>query len=733
MSNSSNFIHQSFNKEQDKILVSGIGIISAAGGDVDANFANMLNGTRSTLSEPSIFSSEICKPVFECDSSLLNNSLFPFRRTFALCVTALEEALSDADLQPDDLKRMKVGVCIGTTVACTLNDLDFYAKVRSGESPDILPLQRYFCGDISLAMANLLQLEGIAGKFDSCCCTSEISDFAPSYIPTLSVANACASGANAISIGYSRIKSGECDIVIAGGADELNLIPYCGFNSLQVMSNKPCRPFDKRREGLTLGEGAGILILERASSAERRKITPAVELAASGGGSDAYHITGPHPEGKGLKVALSQAMNMAKMQPSDIDYINAHGTATLNNDQVEAAVFADFFGKKVKFSSTKFFTGHTLAAAGAIEAAVCVKGIREGKFPGMVDLIPGEDIAISPSTSEIPYRNGGVISTSMAFGGSCAVLLFAKSNILYKHNKVSEKRAVSLKIPHLKKMLKKIITSLETPAKISINPDLNCISKGVIGPFGWGKNALKNAIDKNFESKKNSSANKIQMAMIPEEVFKDPKLKRMRRRADRLSMAMYCAAVEATESATEFSGVNWQEDKTTALIAVTSLGAHKTTFGFLDTLLDFGQLAPSPTLFSNSVHNAPAFYITSELNITGPSVTVTGFNNPFRQALKLSEHLLTLGKCDQVLLVAGDEVCESMLDMSRLWFAKYSKNIPEMWGEGAVAFLFNLPGKGANVSQIKFADHATTAMTSKIFGKTLINDAFAIMVANSAL
>ena len=734
-------------EKNHRIVVSGIGMISAAGGDVNANFANMLSGTRFPSTKPSIFSSEIEKSVFECDSASLDKSLLPYRRTFALCVVALQEALADAGLQPEDLRNMKVGVSIGTTVACTLNDLDFYAKVKAGKSPDILPLKRYFCGDISLEVANLLQLRGRTALSPSLptreeFSTSGVSDgmesdaSAPSFVPTLSVTNACASGTNAISIGYSWIQSGECDIVIAGGADELNLIPYCGFNSLQVMSNEPCLPFDNRREGLSLGEGAGILILERGSVAEERGIVSAVELTACGGGSDAYHITGPHPEGKGLKTALSQALNMADMQASDIDYINAHGTATQNNDQVESAVFADFFGHDIKFSSTKFFTGHTLAAAGAIEAAVCVKGIREGKFPGMTDLIPGEDIAVSPSLTEIPYKGGGVISTSMAFGGSCAALLFARSEFFSKDQgsdtrlstvahsqKISSKQPVLLNLHSVEESLKKVLPLL-APHKINTAYALNCVSTGIIGPFGRGKNAFKDAVYGNFEIEKNRSADKMQMAMIPEEVFRDPKLKRMRRRADRLSLAMYCAAMEAVESATDSSGMDWQDGKTTALIVVTSLGAYKTTFRFLDTLLDFGQSAPSPTLFSNSVHNAPAFYITSGLNIRGSSTTVTGFNHPFQQALKLSEHLLAFKECDQVLLVAGDEVCEEMIDMSGLWFAEYADNIPNMWGEGAVAFLLDLPAEGADVSLVQSADSATSVLTEKIFGKTLINDAF---------
>lgn len=686
------------------VAVSGIGMISAAGNDVAANFANMLKYKRFSSPFPTFFSSDVSKPVFECDQSVLDSSLLPHQRTFALCINALAEALTDAELEPADMQSLKVGVCIGTTVACTLNDLEFYSQVRAGESPDILPLKRYLCGDISLGVADLLDLKG----------------------PTLSVANACSSGTNAIAIGYSWIKSGLCDVVIAGGTDELNLIPYCGFNSLQVMSDELCLPFDERRKGLNLGEGAGILILENSSSASSRGVTPEVDLLSCGEGSDAYHITGPHPQGEGLKFAIEHALKTADMTTDDIDYINAHGTATRNNDEVESLVFAEVFGNDISFSSTKYFTGHTLGAAGAIEAVICVKGIREGSFPGMLDLEKASDVAVAPATSEVPYQNGGVLSTSMAFGGSCAVLLFAKSKREYSTKTSSKNSIISLNPCHLSASLAQIIEKLENPGPQLSNTSLNCLSTGIIGPFGWGNNLLRDALYDSFSIKKAEEVDQMQIAMIPEETLKDSRLKRIRRRADRLSLAMYCAALEATESATEQYGKFWQEDKTTALISLTTMGAYKTTFKFLDGILDFGQLAPSPTHFSNSVHNAPAFYITSGLNITGPSVTVTGFNHSFQQALILAEGLLKDKYCDQVLLVAGDEVCDEFFKMSKLWFTEFNQNIPGTWGEGAVAFLLNANAAESSLPLIKSADIATAGITEKIFGKTLINEAFAM-------
>jgi len=686
------------------VAVSGIGIISAAGDDVDANFANMIMGRRCPKAYPTLFDSEIHKPVFECNSSVLDDVLLPSRRTFALCIKALNEALSDADLTISDLQNLKVGVCIGTTVACTLNDCNFYDNIRKNNLSDILPLERYLCGDISLSIADLLGVDGA----------------------TLSITNACASGSSAIAIGYNWIKSGEYDLVITGGADELNLIPYCGFNALLVMSDELCLPFDKRRKGLNLGEGAGIVILENNTSAFKRGKTSEVELLSCGEGSDAYHITGPDPAGKGLKNAISASLKHAAIQKSDINYINAHGTSTINNDKVEATVFADMFGDSVPFASTKYFTGHTLAAAGAIEAAICVKGIREGRFPGMLDVQKADDVIIAPTTSEITYTNGAALSTSMAFGGSCVALMFAKSSNRLQSNSKAKKQVIHLKAASLPETSGKIVKRLTRSANDHITNSLQCISTGIIGPFGMGKEKFKHALRNTHKILPLEEKGEIQSISIPEEELKNAKFKHIRRRADKLSLAMYCAALEAMESVEEKSPQGWQQGKTTALIAVSTFGAYKTTFRFLDGLLDFGHFSPSPTHFSNSVHNAPAFYISSGLHITGPSVTVTGFNNPFRQALFLAETFLKNDYCDQVMVVAGDEVCNAMLQICNLWFKDSKDKTPRVLGEGAAAFLFKKHDLVPSSKVEKPDETAIRKDIDKLFGHTLINNAFAM-------
>ena len=630
----------------DSVIVSGIGAISAAGEDIDANFANMSAAIRSPKSAPTIFKHDFKRPVFECNSSLLDKEYLPHSRTLALALKALQEALSDAQLTEEDLKNKTVGICIGTTVACTLNNIQFYSEIKNKKNSTILPIQRYIKNSIATYISAKYALSG----------------------PVALIANACASGTNAIAVASSWIESGLCDIAIAGGTDELNLIPYCGFNALQVMSEKPCLPFSPEREGLNLGEGAGVVILESKRSAQAREISRDIVLSAATGASDAFHLTGLHPEGEGLYTAITSAMKRISISPEDIDYINAHGTATMENDKIEALVFSRISDNiKERYSSTKYYTGHTLGAAGAIEAAITVKGMREGNFPGL-----------NGGTS-IPYNGNAVLSTSMAFGGSCSTLIFRKES--------SDSMAKSS-------------SKQETEVDVS--------GIGIIGPFGSGIHEFKNALI--AESKERTER------YIPEQALKDPDFKRIRRRADKLSIAMLTAAKDAIQQ----SELSTEEKTETALIAATGFGAHNTTFKFLDDILEFGQTAPSPTLFSNSVHNAPSFYITHFLKLKGASMTFTGMNQPFMPAFNYATFLIKSGQYKNVLLVAGDEISDPMLEMSKLWYSS-NEQPPPVWGEGAVAFL--LTGN-KTAAALPPPTQVVEPKINNIFGKTLINDAF---------
>jgi 3-oxoacyl-[acyl-carrier-protein] synthase II len=387
----------------ERVFITGLGQISAAGNDVQSALASMKNGERH-VGSVSLFECPLDLPVFEVRD-------FPVRagcRTLHLVEQALEEALESASLH--DLSSLRVGVALGTTVACQLNDIDFYRAMRGGadplknaESPDAV--DTFLASNLAEAIARRVGATG----------------------PQITIGNACSSGADAIGAGLSWLRSGLCDVVIAGGADELNRVPLSGFNCLSVASDSPCAPFDAGRTGLNLGEGAGLVILERESSALKRGVSASVELCGYGSSADAYHMTAPHPEGAGLERAILQALGEAGIAPADIAFVNAHGTATRENDRVEGNTLFRLFGESLVMLSTKGYTGHTLGAAGGIEAVFSAAALREGWIPASAGFCQQDpDIPLRPVCEVTALRGGYALSTSLAFGGQNAALVLRR-------------------------------------------------------------------------------------------------------------------------------------------------------------------------------------------------------------------------------------------------------------------------------------------------------------------
>jgi 3-oxoacyl-[acyl-carrier-protein] synthase-1 len=236
------------------------------------------------------------------------------------------------------------------------------------------------------------------------------------------VSSACSSSAKVFANAERMMAAGLCDAAVVGGVDSLCLSTLYGFNSLGLVSRFPCRPYDAERDGISVGEGAGFVLIERAT---RATSTDAMLLLGVGESSDAYHMSTPHPEGLGAKMAMQRALDSAGLQASDIDYINLHGTATKSNDASEGKAVADVFGSNVACSSTKGWTGHLLGAAGITEAIIAMLAVEHGFVPGSV-----YTQHLDP-TIAINYRieNGAgtikrVLSNSFGFGGSnCSLVL----------------------------------------------------------------------------------------------------------------------------------------------------------------------------------------------------------------------------------------------------------------------------------------------------------------------
>lgn len=381
-----------------RIRITGMGAVSAAGTGLEQTLRSMETGERNA-GPVTLFETPLKLPVFEVRGMPVRNDPGKMR-TLELLELALDEALAAAQLP--DCSGLRVGVAMGTTVACQLNDLDFYSAWREKKSAPLDSVDGYLKGNLAEAVSSRLGVDG----------------------PKLVVVNACSSGADAIGAAMSWLHAGLCDIAIAGGADEMNRVPLCGFNALGIASDAPCMPFDANRTGLNLGEGAGVLVLETQASAETRGVNSALTLCGYGSAADAYHLTAPHPEGEGLVRAINDALRRAGIQSSEIAFVNAHGTSTPDNDRVEGRTLLKLFGPDIKVLSTKGYTGHTLGAAGGLEAVFAAAGLSNGWIPGSAGFQTlDEEIGLFPILGKTEISGRYALSTSLAFGGNNAALV----------------------------------------------------------------------------------------------------------------------------------------------------------------------------------------------------------------------------------------------------------------------------------------------------------------------
>lgn len=244
-------------------------------------------------------------------------------------------------------------------------------------------------------------------------------------IPSQIIANACASGSNAIGHAFALIRAGKRERILCGGYDAISELVFVGFDALQASTSEKIRPFDRGRTGLVLGEGAGLLALEEWESARRRGAEILAEVTGYGISTDNHHLTQPHPSGIGPRQAMERALSSARRCAEEVDYINAHGTATAFNDATEGTAIAQLFGSGTPVSSTKSMMGHSLGAAGAIEAVFCALAIRHGFLPPNINYLeadPAWSLDVVANEAR-PARVKCVVSNSFGFGGTNASIV----------------------------------------------------------------------------------------------------------------------------------------------------------------------------------------------------------------------------------------------------------------------------------------------------------------------
>lgn len=400
-----------------KVYVTGTGIITSIGNNTRENFQSLVH-LRSGIGKLELFDSihKQSIPVGEIkitDEALRKTAGIPdgqgFSRTAILAIIAVKEALQSANIS--DLNDVRTGLISATTVG----------GMREFENVlyDLLDPKKD---------GSFMQFAHVTDGGEH---TERIADFFGFNGHISTVSTACSSSANAIIFGAEMIKHGLLDRVVCGGSDVLSKFTINGFNSLMILDKAHCRPFDASRNGVNLGEGAAYVVLESETLVKKQAKEILGELSGYSNSNDAFHQTASSPDGDGALLAMQRAMAMANLNTNEISYINCHGTATENNDLSEVLAIQRLFGEHAPlFSSTKPYTGHTLAAAGSVEAIFSLLSLNHDiVFPNLNFETPMPETTISPVKNLLENKSvNHVISNSFGFGGSNTSLLFSKPN-----------------------------------------------------------------------------------------------------------------------------------------------------------------------------------------------------------------------------------------------------------------------------------------------------------------
>ncbi|MGZ3930393.1 MAG: beta-ketoacyl-[acyl-carrier-protein] synthase family protein [Bacteroidia bacterium] len=393
------------------IFISGLGMISAIGNNVPEAYLNLSNsrtGIGKVQHLTTRFKDEYVLGEVKLSNeelmALAGDSSFGLNRTSLLGMIAATEAVVQSGIDMND--GLRTGLISSTTVAGMCNTELYYKDVVEKHT-HLDVLDTHECGESTERIADHLGIKD--------------------FVTTISTA--CSSAANAFMLGCRMIKHGMLDRAVVGGVDSLSKFTFNGFNTLMILDKEWCKPFDENRKGLNLGEAGAFLVIESEAALKKRNGKALAKIAGYANANDAYHQTASSPDGIGATIAIQQALDMSGLKPSQIGYINMHGTGTPNNDQSESKATVNIFGDAVpKFSSTKAYTGHTLAAAAAVEAVISVLSLQHHQiFPNLNFTTPISEFKLQPVTEVTNMNLEHVLSNSFGFGGNCSSVVFSKA------------------------------------------------------------------------------------------------------------------------------------------------------------------------------------------------------------------------------------------------------------------------------------------------------------------
>jgi 3-oxoacyl-(acyl-carrier-protein) synthase len=497
-------------------------------------------------------------------------------RTTLMGMLAVRQALEDAGIPCDAVKEkpLRLVLISGTTVAGMDITEDLFDQFSHSDAA--LQCLRYHSAGASTRL--------IAEYFDI-------------FAEYTTISTACSSAANALMLGARMLTAGEADIVVAGGAEALSLFHLNGFRSLMILDHEPCRPFDATRAGLNLGEGAAFLVMETEEGARRRGVTPHAYLTGYGNACDAFHQTASSDNGEGAYLAMTEALQMAGLKPSDIQYVNAHGTGTPNNDLSESMALKRVFGENMPLvSSTKSFTGHTTSASGSIESVICLLALQHQFVPANLGWSQAIDGGIVPTMGEDHCHLQHVVCNSFGFGGNDTSLVFSLSRNDNCDATLSKR-------------------------ELEIGNDAPCVIK---------------------ELARVEITSEDQLAEIRDYV-KPLEARRM----GKIMKSSLLSSLKALRQA----GIE-QPD---AIITGTALGCLENSELLLRQMVDEGETMLKPTYFMQSTHNTISSNIAIRLGCHGYNITYTQDQASFDWAIRDAELLLKSGKCKTVLVGCHDE------------------------------------------------------------------------------
>ena len=397
------------------ISVTGLGIICSIGNDADSVLDSLRKGESGVGPMKYLQSKHSYLPVGEVQLS--NDQMkeilgikdeTPMSRTTLMGAIAIRQAMEHAGITVEELNGKRVALISGTTVGGMDLTENYYEQMKTDDSLLYLPKSNE-CGKSTEEMAEIIGLTNAQ---------------------TCTISTACSSALNSIILGSEMLKRDEVDVVIAGGSEALSRFHLNGFNTLMILDKEQCRPFDDTRAGLNLGEGAAFVVLEKNAS------NSLAYVAGYGNRCDAFHQTASSDNGEGAYLAMKDALEMAHLKPEDIQYVNAHGTGTPNNDITESQSLIRIFGENMpEVSSTKAFTGHTTSASGSIEAVICILAMQNNFTPGNLGWKNKIEGGIVPTLGNDKVVLENVICNSFGFGGNDSSMVISKSEpVSYEEN-----------------------------------------------------------------------------------------------------------------------------------------------------------------------------------------------------------------------------------------------------------------------------------------------------------